>query len=150
MVAMKVAISHWQNRIAPVFDVAERLLLIEVEGELETGREHLRFTGISLFDRTKVLLRLGVETLVCGAVSKALETDLRASGIRVVAFICGEVESVVAALKTNRLSQPCFHMPGSSLQRRNARPDGNKRVMLQQGDSRKENGDKGNDRSKTV
>lgn len=136
---MKVAISHWQNRIAPVFDVAERLLLIDVDRELETGREHLRFSGISPFDRTKVLLSLGVETLICGAVSKALETDLRASGIRVIGFICGELEAVVAACRTNRLSQPCFQMPGSSLQGRNSWPDGNQRVMLPSRDSQKKN-----------
>jgi len=103
LVLMKVAMAHWQGRVSPVFDVADRLLLLEVEGRREIEREHLRLTSRDSFERVKELSELGVEVLLCGAISLALEKALIGAGIRVVGFLGGELENVINAFLDGNL-----------------------------------------------
>jgi predicted Fe-Mo cluster-binding NifX family protein len=97
MVGMKVAMAHWQDRISPVFDVADHLLLLEVEGRREIDRKSLRLASRSPFERVKELSDLGVNVLLCGAISLSLEKALIGAGIRVVGFLGGELENVIRA-----------------------------------------------------
>jgi predicted Fe-Mo cluster-binding NifX family protein len=92
---MKVAIAHWQGRISPVFDVADRLFLLDVEDGREIRRESLRLTSRNPFNRVKELSELGVDVLLCGAVSLTLEEALIGSGIRVIGFLGGELENLI-------------------------------------------------------
>jgi predicted Fe-Mo cluster-binding NifX family protein len=100
---MKVAMAHWQDRISPVFDVADHLLLLVVEGRRVIGRKRLRLTGRSPFERAGELSELGVDVLLCGAISLALEKALIGAGIRVVGFLGGELESVIQAFLDGNL-----------------------------------------------
>ena len=95
--------AHWQDRVSPVFDVADHLLLLDVEGRLEVGRKNLRLTGRSPFERVKELSGLGVDVLLCGAISLTLEKALIGAGIRVVGFLGGELEAVISAFLEGRL-----------------------------------------------
>jgi len=103
MVGMKVAMAHWQDRISPVFDVADHLLLLEVEGRRESGRKSLRLAGLNPFERVKTLSELGVDVLLCGAISLALEKAIIGAGIRVVGFLGGELENVIQAFLDGNL-----------------------------------------------
>jgi len=94
---MKIAIAHWQSRVSPVFDVADRLFLITIEDGREVHRESLRIAGQDPFERAQELAEQGVDVLLCGAVSSALEKALVAAGIRVLGFLGGELESIVSA-----------------------------------------------------
>jgi predicted Fe-Mo cluster-binding NifX family protein len=104
LVSMKIAIAHWQNRISPVFDVADRLILIDVEDGREVHRESLRLEGRDPFGRTRALSNLGVDVLLCGAVSRGLEKALVAAGIQVLGFLGGKVESIVSAFIDGQLN----------------------------------------------
>ena len=69
--AMRVAIPTWSGRISPVFDVAERLLLVEVENGVEVGRREERIGEAGLARRAMRVADLGVDAarsprLVCG------------------------------------------------------------------------------------
>jgi predicted Fe-Mo cluster-binding NifX family protein len=103
MVGMKVAMAHWQDRISPVFDVADHLLLLEVESRREIGRKSLRLAGRSPFERVKELSEMGVDVLLCGAISLTLEKALIGAGIRVVGFLGGELENVIQAFLEGNL-----------------------------------------------
>lgn len=103
LVSMKIAIAHWQNRISPVLDVADRFILIDVEDGREVHRESLRLAGRDHFGRTRELSELGVNVLLCGAVSLGLEKTLIAAGIRVLGFLGGELKSVIAAYLEGKL-----------------------------------------------
>jgi len=98
--SMRIAIAHWQDRISPVFDVSDRLLLIDIEDGRELNREDHVLNCRGPFERAREVYRLGVQVLLCGAVSRPLETALISSGVRVIGFICG------------RLANKCFQMPG--------------------------------------
>lgn len=109
---MRVAIPQWQGRVSPVFDVAARLLLVDLDHGTEIARRDIALTDDTPVERARRMAALGVRTLVCGAVSRPLELALLHSGIEVISQICGEVEQVLDAYKTGRMGQQIFCMPG--------------------------------------
>jgi predicted Fe-Mo cluster-binding NifX family protein len=109
---MKIAIAQWRDRISPVFDVSDRLVLIDIENGIERHREDIVLTCRGPFERTGEVLRLGVQVLICGAVSRPLETALISAGVRVIGFICGGLEDVIGAYLKGTLSNKRFQMPG--------------------------------------
>jgi predicted Fe-Mo cluster-binding NifX family protein len=112
MIAMKTAFAYWENRIAPVFDTARDLLLVESEGEHITREERLPLADEPPLARTLRLVELGVETLVCGAISRALQEMLLTYGIRVQGFVAGDLHEVVRAWLEGKMNQEVFAMPG--------------------------------------
>jgi len=115
---MKIAMPWWQGRVSPVLDVAARFLLITVEQGQETAREDLLFEAAGALERVRQVARLGVEAVVCGAVSRPLDLALRSAGIQVVTDICGQVDDVLAAFIGGRLNQAEYLMPGCCGRRR--------------------------------
>ena len=109
---MKTAFAYWENRIAPVFDTARDLLLVESEGERITREERLSLADEPPLARTLRLVELGVETLVCGAISRALQEMLLTYGIRVQGFVAGDLHEVVRAWLEGKMNQEVFAMPG--------------------------------------
>jgi predicted Fe-Mo cluster-binding NifX family protein len=101
---MKIAIAHWQSRVSPVFDVADRLFLITIEDGREVHRESLRLASRDPFERSRKLAERGVEVLLCGAISSALEKAMTAASIQVLGFLGGELESIVVAFLEGQLS----------------------------------------------
>lgn len=109
---MIIAISNWQGMISPVFDVSNKLCIIEINNKKEIKREHAVLKEINFFLRAKKMANMGIEVLICGAISHELETALISSGIMVIGFMCGEVESVLKAFIQGSLSDSRFFMPG--------------------------------------
>jgi predicted Fe-Mo cluster-binding NifX family protein len=109
---MKTAFAILNQRIAPVFDTARLLKIVEVEsGQLvresgETPAEDLPL------DKALQLARLGVNTLVCGAISRPLYEMISAYGIEVIPFVAGNLEEVVEAWLHGNVEQDRFAMPG--------------------------------------
>ena len=109
---MKLAIPTWQNRVSPVFDVAEHVLLVSLNGQEETDRYIEGLRGMALHQRAERLAELGVKVLLCGAISWQLETLLVNSGIKVVSLVCGNVEEILQAFRDGTLKNEQFAMPG--------------------------------------
>ncbi len=80
--------------------------------------------GTDLLGRAAKLLDLGVQTVICGAISKGFETVLAGVGIQVVSQVCGEVEDVVQAFQTETLEQDRFALPGCGRRKRRRQRDG--------------------------
>jgi len=106
---MKVAIPVWQNRVSPVFDTAARLLLIEDEGG---DRLEAPLVEANPARRVGRLVELGVAVLICGAISRPLAMMVQASGIRLVPWVAGEVDEVLAAFSGGAFPSEAFMMPG--------------------------------------
>jgi predicted Fe-Mo cluster-binding NifX family protein len=109
---VRLAIPHHQGRISPVLDAAGNVLLIDLENGRETRRESRRLIQDELLARAGELLELAPDVLICGAISAPLETLLISSGIRVIGFLCGPVDEVVAAFLSGNIARPEFSMPG--------------------------------------
>ncbi|MFP4668080.1 MAG: NifB/NifX family molybdenum-iron cluster-binding protein [Desulfosalsimonas sp.] len=118
---MKLALSVWNGRISPVFDVSRELLAIDVRGGRETDRMHVYFSNGQPIHKVARLVEMEVEVLLCGAVSRQLAAALEANGIRLFGFISGEVESVISAYLEGRLPSAEMSMPGCRPARRRRR-----------------------------
>ena len=109
---MKVAVPQWQDRIAPVFDVTGHMLVIELDGGEEVGRWRETFDDLVPEQRARRLIELGVNVLICGAISQPLEALLTDRGIRVFARVCGDVDEILQAFRTGTFRVAMYAMPG--------------------------------------
>ncbi len=109
---MKIAVPFWNGRVATVFDAADEIVLIE---SLPGGDRVQRMEfpkGLSPLHRADHLKDLGIEVLICGALSRSIAHRVEASGIRLVSFVRGPVEEVVNAFREDRLDRECYRLPG--------------------------------------
>lgn len=118
---MRVAIPTWSGRVSPVFDVAKRLLLVDLDGEAEAGRQEAAMVETELGARARRVAQLGVDVLIAGAISAPLEAMLVSSGVRVIPHTCGPTEEVLRAFARGRLPDEAFLMPGCCRRRRRFR-----------------------------
>lgn len=108
---MNVAITIWENRISPVFDSAETLLIAETR-EAEIVGRRIRVFQAGMFDRfVQLLNELDVQVLICGALCAGPAHVLESQGITVISFIAGDVEQVLERyMNGSDLAE--FAMPG--------------------------------------
>jgi predicted Fe-Mo cluster-binding NifX family protein len=111
---MKIAITVWNERIAPVFDVAGNCIIGETQG---FGHPVSQMQSITLplesaHDKAALLASIGVKVLVCGAVSRECEYHVLAQGIEMFGFIAGELTDVLDAWADGSLEAQRFSMPG--------------------------------------
>ena len=109
---MRVAVSAWEGRISPVFDTARRLRYFDVEGGAGRAVGDAELSPERPQATLATLRRLGVDVLLCGAISRPLAALLLGAGIQLIPFVAGEVEETVAAFAGGRLDGTRFHMPG--------------------------------------
>jgi predicted Fe-Mo cluster-binding NifX family protein len=116
---MKVALPIWDERISPVFDVARKLRLVEVEdGSLIGQIDHRIESGA----HASMLSELGVEVLICSAISRALEAIAWRAGVEVIPDICGDVDEVIKAYLLGNLADTRFASPCHSRDSHRDRP----------------------------
>ncbi len=119
---MKVAISVSGDRISPVFDAARRLLLVDIEDGCEVGRTvEVLNKSQHLVPRISRVAELHADVLICGAVSRPLEAMLISAGVEFIPQTCGQVEEVLKAFVSGKLTGDAFVMPGCCGQRRQFR-----------------------------
>ena len=121
LIGMRVAIPTWSGRVSPVFDVAKLLLLVDLDGEAEAGRQETAIEETDLGARARRVAKLGVDVLICGAISAPLEAMLVSSGVQVIPHTCGPAEEVLQAFARGRMPDEAFLMPGCCRRRRRFR-----------------------------
>jgi predicted Fe-Mo cluster-binding NifX family protein len=109
---MLIAVPNCQGRVSPVFDVAARLMVVRLKGNAELERKEVVLYEKQAEGIVRSLRELGINILICGAISQALQVALEHAGIRVVPQICGGLECVINAFRSGTLTQPEFVMPG--------------------------------------
>jgi len=109
---MKVAVTVWEDTVSTVCDFSSRLLVFDVMGDEVKNRSFMPFeTGI-LPEGVNRLKELGVEVLLCGAISRPLERMIRASDVKVIPCLRGSIEEVIGAYLDGGLSDARFTLPG--------------------------------------
>lgn len=108
---MNIAITVWNNRISPVFDSAQELLVAKTQ-ETEIVDAVIKEFRTTFFNQFIDLLKeLEVHVLICGALCKGPASMLENQGIEVISFMTGEAESVLENyLKGEDMT--LFLMPG--------------------------------------
>lgn len=109
---MRVAVPIFEGRISPVFDWAQRLLVIDHDGTNEQARSEENLAGLAPPFRPGRLAHLGVEVLLCGGISAPVAAMLESQGVSVIPGLVGEVDGVFEAFFAGRLPDPAFAMPG--------------------------------------
>lgn len=87
-------------------------MLVDVEDDTQVRREEVGIEDTEPSLRAKRIAELGVNTLVCGAISTPLETSLASVDVQVIPHACGPVDVVLAAFLAGRLADDAFLMPG--------------------------------------
>jgi len=110
---MKVAVPEHQGRIAPVFDTCRHVLVFlqDVHADRVTSDED--WSAVSQQTRVARLMDLQVDVLLCGAISCWLEDQIVLQGIRLVAWVAGDLAQVLTALREGTIMDPEFAMPGT-------------------------------------
>ena len=103
---MKVAVTIWKNRISPVADSAQEVLVMDIGGKTILSRHNERFSGDCLFYRARKLADLGVKTFICGAISDFYGGLVEGYGIRLIPFVHGQIDEVLDAFLNNSLANP--------------------------------------------
>lgn len=109
---MKIAIPVWQDNVSTVCDFASKLLLVDVENGVEIHRDETILTEQSGLERASELRQLGVNVLICGAISRPLAYMIASSGIQVLPFVTGPTEQILTAYKMGNLNLPQFELHG--------------------------------------
>jgi predicted Fe-Mo cluster-binding NifX family protein len=109
---MKTAFAYWDNRIAPVFDIARQIHVVETEsGRIVAETKEVMANDLPV-KKVFRMVELGVSALVCGAISRPLHSMVVASGIRVISFVAGDLRKVINAWLDGNLESGKFAMPG--------------------------------------
>jgi predicted Fe-Mo cluster-binding NifX family protein len=109
---MKIAVPVWQDNVSSVLDFANKLLLVEMENGSEICRNETVLTEQNCIERAAKLRQLGVNVIICGAISRSLADMLISSRIDVLPFVTGSTEQILTAYKTGNLSLPQYALPG--------------------------------------
>jgi predicted Fe-Mo cluster-binding NifX family protein len=109
---MRLAIPEWDGQVSPVFDAAQRLLVLDIEHGRVVRREVETLTGRTPEGRARRLRVLGVHVLVCGAISTSVEREATDAGIRVISSITGPVEDVARIVAREEPLPEVYLMPG--------------------------------------
>ena len=124
---MRIAVPIWENRISPVLDTASRLLIIEIEDQKEASRFETLLDEQDIYRRCLRIQGLGINTLICGAISCPFLRLLMASNIKIIYGISGNTEDVLEAYFEGTINHTRFLMPGF---RRNRFCEGNEAFAL--------------------
>ena len=99
---MITALTIWENRISPVFDSSHTLLVAQIENNKIANR-HLEPFNPSLPSHFADRLNaIGVEVLICGAISQLPADIIEAIGIKLVPFITGYTDEILENLEKNK------------------------------------------------
>ena len=121
---MNLAVSVWRGRVAPLFDVSRCLALMSVaDGRLTESRQ-VSLEEMDPWERIPRLKSMGVDLLICGAMSRPLQLQAEAAGIEVIAFVAGDVDHVIDAWTRGGLERDDYRMPGCGMRRRRRRGRG--------------------------
>ena len=110
---MRLAVAVWGSEVSPVFDFAHRILVVQCDEDRERARYRYEVPDKSMAARAERLRELGVNVLICGAISNSLADMVRGLGITLVPWKCGLVEEVLIAYFAGTLEDPRFSLPGA-------------------------------------
>lgn len=109
---MRVAIPVWDEKISPVLDTATRLWVVDLEDEGLASRFEIFIEEQDLPTRCLRIVGSGVDTLICGAVSRPFLNMLESSGVTIIPGIVGHKDDVLNAYVKGTLFDSKFQMPG--------------------------------------
>jgi predicted Fe-Mo cluster-binding NifX family protein len=109
----RIALPVFMDRVSPVLDTCDHLFLLEPGDEKKAAHRTVPMKGLSIYERTSEIKKLGIRFIICGAVSESFYNLLKEAGIDLRFGISGDIDDVIQAYRNGKLDQPRFRMPGS-------------------------------------
>ena len=117
---MRVGVPTWEDRVSPVLDTAERVVVVDTEAGAASTRV-VNLGGLSPRQRVVAMREAGIDVLICGGITRRLLEALTVGGMTVVPWVSGPVEEVIDAFGRGGLEDGRFSMPGCGRGRRRGR-----------------------------
>lgn len=114
----KVAMTVWGNRISPVFDSAQTILLADIEDGKIVDRRREFLPRMVAPGLARMVAEKGIDTLICGAISERPSQIIKQSGIKLLSFVGGNAENFLEAYAEGGPLE-LFRMPGCCNKREN-------------------------------
>ncbi|NDV23168.1 NifB/NifX family molybdenum-iron cluster-binding protein [Desulfovibrio sp. JC022] len=105
-----LCLACYEDRLASVFDNAPDLKLFRVEDNKICPAGYLSLPSKDPKDRTSAIMTCGATFLICGAICGCTMNELEQAGVRVIPWITGMTDQVLAAYQQNCLENHV--MPG--------------------------------------
>ncbi len=109
---MKIAISSSGDTIAATFDFVDEVVVFECFNGKTTDKQRFNLKSKFVFMRTTELKDLGINVLICGAISNHAVFMLQHNGIEVVNGMTGEIDTIIYEFLHDNINQPRYHLPG--------------------------------------
>ncbi len=109
---MKIAITIWNERVSPVFDVARNIVVLDIEKKAIKQKSLEAFANDQPEYKASRLVQLEVNTLICGAISRYYARVISTHRIKIIPFISGEIDDIIQAFLSDTLPNPRLVMPG--------------------------------------
>ena len=113
---MKIAMTIWGNRISPVFDSAQTIVLAEIAQGMGVKDERDFLPRLVASRLARMVTETGIDTLICGAISEHPARIIQESGIKLLSFVGGNADDFLAAYAAGK-PLDSFMMPGCESQR---------------------------------
>jgi len=109
---MRIAVSEYQGRIAPVFDTCRRVLIFlhTADVDSEVGSED--WSEVARHDRPDRLVKLSVEIVLCGGISCWMNDQITVRGLTLIPWLSGNVKDILLAYRNGVIFAPEYAMPG--------------------------------------
>lgn len=108
---MKVAMTVWGNRISPVFDSAQTILLTDIKDGKIVGQKREFLPRMVASGLARMVVEQQIDTLICGAISERPAQILQQSDITLLSFVGGNAAQFLEAYAAGRPLE-FFKMPG--------------------------------------
>lgn len=109
---MRIGLSVWRGRIAPVCDVSICILIVEIADKQVVHCHEEMIRQCDPIHKARLIKALNIDTLICGAISRFLEGYLNNRGVSVLARTCGQIEAVINAYLNGKIKDQDYVMPG--------------------------------------
>lgn len=109
---MRIAVSEYQGRIAPVFDTCRRVIIFlhTPQGDSELASED--WSALPRYNRPDRLVKLSVQTVLCGGISCWMNDQIATRGMTVIPWLSGNVKDILLAYRSGTIFAPEYAMPG--------------------------------------
>jgi hypothetical protein len=109
----RTAIPVYLGRVSPVLDTCTQLCVLATDGTQAAARPPIHLKGGSIFERVEEIRTLGIDRIICGAVSESFFNLLKEAGVDLICGITGDAGEVAEAYRNGLLKQGRFRMPGA-------------------------------------
>ena len=107
---MCLAIAAYENRMASLLETANQLVVVDLPPIDSKPKKIVAVIDNALPYLVQLLHRNNVTILICGAINGCMFRAIESMGIKVIPWITGNIDDIIAAYKNNTLEQ-CV-MPG--------------------------------------